>query len=377
MKILHISLTEQGKDYVSLGYFWDNPNNYQEHKLPLPEIKDLSNRADTDYYTRLHVEYSETGQALYKWLDKSDRILANILNQAHQQGLIIAISTDKGLAHLPWELLHDGNSFLVEKRPPIIPLRWLSKGQQKPIKIAKSPDANSPQNRPLNLLFMATSPLGVKPELDYEAEEGQILEATKRTPLDLRVEESGWLEELSYVVGEYESDHFDVFHLTGHVIHQDGKPCFLTEDEYGNCLYSNSKNIADTFKSSLPSLIFLCGCRTGYSSDGVIPSMAEELLNMGATAVLGWGERVRDTEASVASSQFYGQLSQGRTIAQALSSTYRALIEKKARDWHKLRFYVANTLPQGLVTSQVYVFNIVTFVIIMNISQSFILAFKN
>jgi FPC/CPF motif-containing protein YcgG len=32
---------EQGNDYVSLRYFWDNPNDYQEHRLPLTEINHL------------------------------------------------------------------------------------------------------------------------------------------------------------------------------------------------------------------------------------------------------------------------------------------------------------------------------------------------
>jgi hypothetical protein len=77
MKILHISLTQQGNDYASLRYFWDNPVNYKEHRLPLAEIEGLSNRADTDYYTRLPVGYETTGKALYNWLDKSDRVLAN------------------------------------------------------------------------------------------------------------------------------------------------------------------------------------------------------------------------------------------------------------------------------------------------------------
>lgn len=287
MKILHISLTEQGNDYASLRYFWDNPNNYREHRLPLAEIRGLSYTVERGYYTRIPVEHKKTGQALYNWLDKSDRLLANALQEAHPEGLIIAIATDKGLAHLPWELLHDGERFLVEKRPPIIPIRWVSK-RQKPIEIA-----NTPQNRPLNVLFMATSPLGVEPVLDYEAEEGQILEATKRTPVNLRVEESGWLEELGYVVGEYEPSYFDVFHLTGHATDEDGKPCFLTEDEYGTRVYSHAENLVDTFDCSLPSLIFLSGCRTGYSDDDAVPSMAEELLHMGATAVLGWGESER------------------------------------------------------------------------------------
>ena len=81
--------------------------------MPLAEIKGLSDRAETDYYTSLPVGYEKTGQALYNWLDKSDRVLANALKEPHSEGLIIAIATDKGLAHLPWELLHDGECFLV------------------------------------------------------------------------------------------------------------------------------------------------------------------------------------------------------------------------------------------------------------------------
>ncbi|MFO5439443.1 MAG: hypothetical protein ACLBM4_12450, partial [Dolichospermum sp.] len=56
----------------------------------------------------------------------------------------------------------------------------------------------TPENRALQVLFMATSPQGVEPELDYEKEEGQILEATGRQPLALTVEESGCLSELGY-----------------------------------------------------------------------------------------------------------------------------------------------------------------------------------
>jgi hypothetical protein len=124
----------------------------------------------------------------------------------------------------------------------------------------------------------------------------------------------------------------------------------LTEDEYGNLLHSDTSAIINAVKSSIPPLIFLSGCRTGYASDPVVASMAEELLNLGATAVLGWGETVRDTDATAAASRLYGELSQGGTVLEALASTYQTLIQQQARDWHKLRLYVANVLPEALVT---------------------------
>ncbi|MHC5722390.1 MAG: hypothetical protein ACYTX0_62865, partial [Nostoc sp.] len=58
--------------------------------------------------------------------------------------------------------------------------------------------AGEPENRALQVLFMATSPLNVEPVLDFEAEEARIREATARQPLALTVEESGCLSELGY-----------------------------------------------------------------------------------------------------------------------------------------------------------------------------------
>ncbi|CCI19589.1 GUN4-like [Microcystis aeruginosa PCC 9807] len=344
MKILHIDLQERGSNSVEFRFFWDNPNQTRTYTRSLSEIKNLSGTADTDYYTRLPKDHAKTGQGLYRWLDGTERILQSELDSHRGEKIVLAISTSNGLVHLPWELLHDGQGFLVEKRPAIIPVRWFSNNRPNQI-------VSPPQNRPLNLLFMATSPLGVEPVLDYEAEEGQILAATERTPVNLRVEESGCLNELGYVVREYNQGYFDVFHLTGHATHQDGKPCFLTEDEYGNRVDSDTNAIYDAIaRSSLPPLIFLSGCRTGYAPDSAVPSMAAEFLHLGAKAVLGWGERVLDTDAAVAAKELYGHLSQGETVIEALSATYRALIDQQARDWHKLRLYVGNTLPQALVT---------------------------
>ena len=344
MRILHIDLQERGSNSVEFRFFWDNPNQTRTYTRCLSEIDHLSKKADTDYYTRLPEDHARTGQGLYRWLDGTERILQNELESHRGEKIVLAISTSKRLVHLPWELLHDGQGFLVEKRPAIIPVRWFSNNRPNQI-------VSPPQNRPLNLLFMATSPLGVEPVLDYEAEEGQILGATQRNPVNLRVEESGCLNELGYVVREYDQGYFDVFHLTGHATHQDGKPCFLTEDEYGNRVDSDTNAIYDAIaRSSLPPLIFLSGCRTGYAPDSAVPSMAEEFLDLGAKAVLGWGERVLDTDAAVAAKELYGHLSQGETVIEALSATYRALIDQQARDWHKLRLYVGNTLPQALVT---------------------------
>ncbi|MGK7874715.1 MAG: tetratricopeptide repeat protein [Xenococcaceae cyanobacterium] len=345
MEILHLDLKTIGDEYVELRYFWDNPNDYKSRRLPLTEIADLIQRAETDYYTYLPVDYAITGQKLYQWLDEPDRFLQQAINQHQREGIILAIAAAEKLDHLPWEVLHDRNGFLVQRLPAIIPVRWTAANTNKLSIEAK------PENRALQVLFMATSPLEVEPVLDFEAEEGRILEATKRQPLALTVEESGCLTELGYLVEDYGKNYFDVLHLTGHATLTDGEPRFITETEIGEAYYASATDIATELEFQLPKLIFLSGCRTGQAGkEGAVPSMAEELLKSGAKVVLGWGEKVLDANATEAAAALYQGLSAGKKLTEAVAETYQTLIKNQARDWHLLRLYAAETFPGELVT---------------------------
>ena len=279
-------------------------------------------------------------------MDGSDRFLQILIEKYWRKGIVLAISTAEKLAHLPWEVLHDGNSFLVERLPGIVPVRWVGSSTKK-----LSVEAN-PENRALQVLFMASSPMNIKPVLNFEAEEGRILEATKPQPLALTVEESGCLTELGYLVENYGKGYFDVLHLTGHATFKDGEPRFITETETGEANYASATDIAKELQFQLPELIFLSGCRTGQAGkSGAVPSMAESLLQAGAKVVLGWGQSVLDTEATAAAAALYQSLAAGKTLTEAVAETYQALIKNKARDWHLLRLYAAESLPGALVTS--------------------------
>ncbi|HYX15407.1 MAG TPA: tetratricopeptide repeat protein [Nostoc sp.] len=347
MQTLHLDLKPVAENYVELRYFVDNPNKYERRSLCLTEVADLIELAERDYYvSSLPEDYTVTGRRLYNWLDGSDRWLQPLLDKYRREGIVLAIAATEKLAHLPWEVLHDGNGFLVQRVPAIVPVRWLSDSTVKKLTID-----GEPENRALQVLFMATSPLNVEPVLDFEGEEARILEATKRQSLALTVEESGCLLELGYLVDSYGKDYFDVLHLTGHATLQDGQPRFITETEIGEAFYASAGDIAKELQFRLPKLIFLSGCRTGQAGNGgSVPSMAEELLNSGAKAVLGWGQKVLDPEATAAAAALYEELSAGKQITEALACTYQALIKNKERDWHLLRLYAKDNLPSSLVT---------------------------
>ncbi|WP_193200668.1 CHAT domain-containing protein [Nostoc sp. MG11] len=345
MKILHIDLKPDGDKYAKLHFFWDNPNEFKPRQLPLAEIADLIKTAKEEYYTRLPEDYAKTGQKLYEWLDGKDRIFKCEIDKHWRSGIVVAIAATEKLAHLPWEVLHDGKSFLVERRPGIVPIRWVKDENSRQLTFE-----DAPADRALNVLFMATSPRGVEPELDFEAEEAKILSETNRQSLCLTVEESGCLTELGYLLKDYQQGHFDVVHLTGHATFRDEEPRFITETEFGEAQYSRAEDIATELQFQQPKLVFLSGCDTGYSRDeGTVPSMAEALLNQGATAVIGWGQRVRDIDATGTAATLYQELSAGMTVTQALALCYQTLLKQQARDWHLLRLYVAQTLPSALV----------------------------
>jgi hypothetical protein len=362
-KIIHISLTKRGNDSASLIYFEDNRFNYQEYTLPLDTIRKFINKntpilsfdrsVRRDFLSNSENNiYKNIGERLYKFLNHKD-ILKNVLDQRRTRPWIIAITTDQGLAHIPWELLHDGKEFLVEKQPSIVPVRWMSNGDEpKPIKCGVD---KYPKNRNLNLLFMATSPLDASElgytELDYEAEEGRILKATEKSFVELIVEESGCLEYLSELFKDYEDHYFDVFHLTGHG-NNNGNAYFLTENEYGYSVRSSASDIVRGLANRLPPLIFLSGCKTGYLHNGTEPSMAEELLKKGATAVISWGELVDDSDATATAAQLYKDLSRGTSLTEAIANTYGTLVTQNnplVLDWYKLRIYISDTLPEVLV----------------------------
>ena len=349
MKILHLDLKTVQGDYVEFRYFLDNPNNYSSRRLSLTAIADLIQLVERDYYVRLPEDYAVTGKRLFDWLDGTERLFYQKLEELAGERVILAIAAAERLAHLPWEVLHDGKHFLVAKPQPIIPTRWVSSDSIKKLSV----DEGKPENRALNLLFMAASPADTTPVLDFEKEEGLILTATARQPLALVVEESGCLKELGYLIDSHSQGYFDVFHLTGHAtIDDSGQPRFCTETETGETYLASGQDIALSFKSRLPKLLFLSGCRTGQSGKaGSVPSLAEELLSFGAKAVLGWGKKVADGDATAAAAALYSSLAAGYGLTEALAKTYQALISNKARDWHLLRLYVAGTLPGNLVTT--------------------------
>ncbi|MBE8989471.1 tetratricopeptide repeat protein [Nostoc sp. LEGE 12450] len=342
MQTIRIQLRESTQETVELRYWLPQKNHYESRRLKLAEIADFLNQRERDYYKPLPY-LPKIGQQLFFWLDGDGRWLSRGIANCRGEGLVIAIDTDKKLAHLPWEVLHDGEDFLVKRvNPVVLPLRW----------IEKETEEFAVEARQLRVLFMATDPEDVEAKLDFEQEEARILADTRDFAVDLRVEESGCVSELGKVWSRYFND-FDVFHLTGHAsikAEAPYTPYFITETEIGERHETTAAELAEVFRFRFPKLVFLSGCRTGQAPDkGAVPSMAEALIEQGARAVLSWGQKVEDRTATAAAAHLYGKLAAGYQLAEALVSTYQQLFKQNVRDWHLLRLYVQGECPGALV----------------------------
>ncbi len=342
----------------------------QSRRVDWKAVESLAAAADRDYFGDQHAgdihwapklpQLIALGRGLYEWLDGPQGWLCTgLVNgetallldlaeplQAHDLNPATELLLRK-LAHLPWELLHDGKAFLAEH------------GVQ-PIRLMHSRITTAqPANRPLRLLFMATSPEDVEPVLNYEREETTILEATEKQPIDLVVEESGSVSQLKNLVASFENHHFDVFHVTGHGMIQNGTPQFLTENDQGGVQYTTSEQLAEAFGRRWPRLLFLSGCHTAQApNSGTIPAMAHALVNAGADAVLGWARPVYDAAGIFAATKLYRLLATGEPVLEAVASTRREMLAKflqdpnhaSCSDWHLLRIYQGVREMPALVT---------------------------
>lgn len=284
----------------------------------------------------------QVGAALYRWLDgSSDRWLARA--REDEQPILIYLAGGERLRAVPWELLHDDAFLCVDRYRPIIPVRSASP------RGATAPPANA-ANRPLRLLFMATSPTNVQPVLDFEAEEAQILRASPGR-VEVVVEESGTLEGLSQSARR-SADPFDVIHLSGHGTITAEGPRFVMEDDTGQGKLVSADDVADALHRHWPRLLFVSGCWTGDASDaGLVESLAESLVRAGAPTVLGWGLPVGDVAASSLAAALYGALGLGESVPDAVAVARRALYTQPSGDWHLLRLFADRSPLAQLVTA--------------------------
>ncbi|MBT8207961.1 MAG: hypothetical protein KJO18_06795, partial [Acidimicrobiia bacterium] len=129
-----------------------------------------------DGYRQVSPVLRELGHDLYTFLDGDDRWLGAALDDP--SGTVLHIDADERLRHLPWELMAPNGEYLAID---------IVKPFSTVVRVSDHASEVERANRELRILLMATSPEDVQPVLEFEREEGLILDATRDAPVELFV----------------------------------------------------------------------------------------------------------------------------------------------------------------------------------------------
>ncbi|MFT3718265.1 CHAT domain-containing protein [Pseudorhodoferax sp.] len=319
-----------------------------------PALRDIAQGYDHAVRSGDDDALAALGQALFQWLDPSGWASAWAAGTG-PRSLEIRVTQPAdplatALLDAPWELLaQPGQGFLADDATQ---LYELARRIGTPDRPAATPHGD------LQLMFMAAAPAG-EHELDFEAEEGAILDATQRLPLHLVVEESGsaaLLAERLQLEGPFEALHLSCH---GEIDAQRG-PFLALEDEDGSMLPCFAGELAGHLAGAdgangMP-LVFLSACRTAEQTAG--PGTAarpnepfvRNLVRAGVLNVLGWDGSVYDRDAADFARSFYSALAGYAPVAHAAAQARRQLRQhnladpRQGRHWHLARLYLG---PQG------------------------------
>jgi tetratricopeptide (TPR) repeat protein len=296
------------------------------------------------------------GRDLTRFLDGDGRDLAMLLDRATRPlHFEIATSskrpldTERALLRAPWELMANDDGFLaVDVGLGFSPTRRLGRPTTPP----------ALDRYRLGLVFMAAAPRGAH-ELDFEAEETAIMTAVGKTALDLLVEESGNPDLLAERIDELPS--MQALHLNCHGTN-DPHPALLLEDEGGDAQPTTAAALIETLRAHRPRFLFLSACLTAASAPvaggttqrprrrgTLAQSLAEQMVDSGVPAVLGWDGSVGDAAAIAFAKSLYDGLAGRKTPPDAVATARRTLLnapqdDPRRHDWHLARLWLG---PEG------------------------------
>jgi tetratricopeptide (TPR) repeat protein len=288
------------------------------------------------------------GKRIFAWLDEAQWATAWAMGTGPRLVEIAVNEVEspaaRALLDLPWEIMAQEQDFLAgDPAQPFVVYRSIGK--------TRTGAPAQPAHRDLAALFMAASPTGQQ-ELDYEAEEAAILQATEHLPMQLVVEESGCAAFCKERLAQ--DGPFEVVHLSCHGdLLRDGEPVLALETPEGELALTRPGDFATLLGEKKTMLVFLSACRTAESRhDGattVTEPFVRALIRAGVANALGWDGSVYDTDAIAFARTFYGELANYATAPFAAAVARGMLLRSHRADnreglhWHLARVYVGPT----------------------------------
>lgn len=268
------------------------------------------------------------------------------------------------LLALPWEILHDGRSWLFQGRHAVRVRRRLPNRQAQPAR---------PTALPIRILLASPRPEknAKGNRLDY------IDHRVSARPLVEAVESLGDLARLTILqpptYGDLEralaagdeGQPFDVVHFDGHGVYDRslglGGLCFEASGDPDLLDFVDATKLAGLVREHRIPLVFLEACQTAVAEVDPTASVAGRLLEEGVTSVVAMSHSVLVETARRFVQAFYAELAKGARVGRAMLAGQQALFadprrgkvlglgELQLQDWFVPVLYQEEQDPQ-LVT---------------------------
>ena len=284
------------------------------------------------------------GSELFSWIDQDGWASAWVRGTGNR---ILQVTVEDprsdpagAVLDLPWELLADSRGHLAaDVTQPYVVYRSIG---------ATNGALVEPTHGDLALMFMAAAPEGLT-ELDYEAEEVAIDDATAGLPLHLLVEESGSREILGIRLSQ--EGPFEAVHISCHGTLRDGEAVLALESLEGDVEWTTPATFIRMLGETKPALVFVSACRTAETDSNrsadatVAESFVRALVRSGALNVLGWDGSVYDGDATSFARTFYQQLASHQSVPYAAAVARSDVLcchqqdPHEGQHWHLARVY--------------------------------------
>ncbi|MBW2736701.1 MAG: CHAT domain-containing protein, partial [Deltaproteobacteria bacterium] len=304
---------------------------------------------DREEWEEIHDYALTVGRALYRMLfdEASAKLLQHAFHSGHTPPALNLLSTDDPVLALPWELLHDGTSFLVSEGRLDLMRSTID---------ASFSQFLGPPTQHFKLLVNVSAPRGL--ELNYEEESYRISKVLSDL-CDMITCELGTLDDLVMTAARFAPLGI---HFSGHG--SPGTLVFETDENEGDRVPIDRvvQRLRTETPSGLPQFFFLASCHgntpTRISEGHDAGASAAKLHREGVTEVIGYFGPIVEHLSTLAEETLYSAISAGRTtrfavrqarltLAVASSSTVEKLAATSAYPgelaypfaWSQLVFY--------------------------------------
>ena len=311
------------------------------------------------------------GEALDAWRQAADGaerrfsifVDGKLPKGAGEKEQAVADEAAAELLALPWELLHDGRTFLFHGKHAVRVRRRLPNYHQQPVR---------PTKLPIRILLVSPRPeaegvgyidhrVSARPLVEAVESLGALARLTVLTPPTF-----GALEDALKSADEAGAP-FDVVHFDGHGIYDRrvglGGLCFEDPNDIqkltGRAMeLIHSERLAGVVRDYRVPLVFLEACQSAKAEADPTASVAARLLEEGVTSVVAMSHSVLVETARRFVGAFYHELARGRRVGSAMIAgqrelhrdTYRGKLlgagELHLRDWFVPVLYQEEQDPQ-------------------------------